>query len=268
VDGRLRLLRYGVLAAALALTYQTGELVLRGYDPYFLVFSGFGHGSAGAVSFVVLALTALGALAVPLMFCRYLCPMGAVLDPLGRAGLARLRRDESRCTACGRCAAACPHGLPVDKVRDLTHRDCTNCLECADACAQEGALRLQAAGRPIPWPKAVLAALAVLALTGGYHLRAAFTQPTTVTDFSARPAATAMFIVDGLHCKGTAWALASLYDEVPGIARLETYAAEHKAVFTYDPKVITPDGIRAVMEAPVELEDGAAEPAFKARPAR
>ena len=39
-NGVLKLLRYVMLAVALFFTYRTGELVLRGYDPYFLIFSG------------------------------------------------------------------------------------------------------------------------------------------------------------------------------------------------------------------------------------
>ena len=41
VDGRLRLLRYGVLAVVLWFTYRAGELVLRGYDPFYLIFSAY-----------------------------------------------------------------------------------------------------------------------------------------------------------------------------------------------------------------------------------
>ena len=129
----LKLLCYVTLAVALFFTCRTGELVLRGYDPYFLIFSGFGHGSAGMLSIVVLAGILIGALVIPMLFCRYLCPMGAVFDPLSRVGLLKITRDSSRCTACGNCTRACLHDIPVQKLQTVRHRDCTNCLECLDA---------------------------------------------------------------------------------------------------------------------------------------
>jgi len=139
----LKLLRYAVLAVALFFTYRTSELVLRGYDPFYLIFSGFGHGSAGILSIVVFAVLAVGAFMVPMLFCRYLCPMGAVFDSFSRLGLIRIRRDESRCTACGRCGQACLQDIPVHKVRTVRHRDCTNCLECVDACPEKDVLQVR-----------------------------------------------------------------------------------------------------------------------------
>lgn len=143
-NGVLKLLRYVTLAVALFFTYRTGELVLRGYDPYFLIFSGFGHGSAGTLSVVVLAGVSIGMLVVPMFFCRYLCPMGAVFDPLSRIGLIKITRDSSKCTACGNCTRACLHDIPVQNLRAVRHRDCTNCLECLAACPEKNVLELRA----------------------------------------------------------------------------------------------------------------------------
>jgi polyferredoxin len=142
-DARLKLLRYAVLAAALFFTYRASELVLRGYDPFYLIFSGLGHGSAGVLSAVVLGVVALGAFAVPMLFCRYLCPMGAVFDPFSRLGLIRVHRDEAKCTACGRCSRACLHHIRLHQLPAVRHRDCTNCLECFDACQEKDVLRLR-----------------------------------------------------------------------------------------------------------------------------
>jgi polyferredoxin len=144
VNGLLKGLRYVVLALALYFTYKTGELILRGYDPFFLLFSGFGHGSIGLVSWIVLGLIVVGALVIPMFFCRYLCPMGATFDPFSRLGLIKLVRNESTCTQCGSCQLACPHGLAPHQMVKIRHRDCTNCLECADACPEKNVLNLKA----------------------------------------------------------------------------------------------------------------------------
>jgi polyferredoxin len=144
LDLRLRVLRYAVLVASLYFTYKLGELVLRGYDPFYLIFSGIGHGTVGWISYVVLGILALGALAIPMFFCRYLCPLGAVFDPFSRLALIRIHRSAEACTACGHCQMACPHNIPVHLVPAVRDRDCTNCLECLNVCPEKDILTLRA----------------------------------------------------------------------------------------------------------------------------
>ncbi|UCE23291.1 MAG: 4Fe-4S binding protein [Candidatus Zixiibacteriota bacterium] len=144
VDGLLKLLRYVVLVVFLILTYKTGELILRGYDPFYIIFSGFGHGTVGIISYIVLGVLLVGALVIPMFFCRYLCPLGAVFDPFSRLGVIKISRDETTCTNCGDCQTACPHHIPVQTVRLVRHRDCTNCFECVDACPERKVLSIEA----------------------------------------------------------------------------------------------------------------------------
>jgi polyferredoxin len=144
LNGSLKILRYVVLGLFLFLTFRTGELILRGYDPYYLIFSGFGHGTVGVISYVVISATAVGALIIPMFFCRYLCPLGAVLDPFSRLGVIKIYRDEEKCTQCGDCQTACPHDIPVQTLSLVRYRDCTNCFECMDACQEDKVLTVQA----------------------------------------------------------------------------------------------------------------------------
>jgi len=112
-------------------------------------------------------------------------------------------------------------------------------------------------------PKFVIPMLVFVALATGYGFRTSFARPTTVQTFAEGSGAKAEFIVDGVRCKGTAMFFSSLYEEVPGILRIETFAGERMAVFTYDEKVITPDRIRAIMESPIEFEDGTTSQVFR-----
>ena len=144
LDGGLKLLRYVALLLALLFTYRIGDLVLRGFDPFYVLFSGMGHGTLGWITWATTGVIVVGALVVPMFFCRYLCPLGACFDPFSKLGLLKIRRDESSCTGCGECAAACPQELRPDAVAALSHRDCTNCLECVDACPVDGTLCLSA----------------------------------------------------------------------------------------------------------------------------
>jgi hypothetical protein len=115
-------------------------------------------------------------------------------------------------------------------------------------------------------PGLIIPLLVAAALYGGYNLRLLFTQPTTNSTYNANDTKAGtknIFIVDGIKCKGTAEYFSSLYDSVPGIIGIETFATERKAVITYDPDVITRDSIRAVMEKEIPFEDGTRGQLFK-----
>jgi hypothetical protein len=114
-------------------------------------------------------------------------------------------------------------------------------------------------------PKYVLPCLVVVALFGGYALRTVFTHPTTSIALAGGGGKTLTCIVDGVKCKGTATFFSRLYEATPGIQNIETYATEHRVIFTYDPAVISPDGIRGIMEAPVPLRDGSSRQIFVCR---
>jgi len=87
-------------------------------------------------------LTALGiaSLLVQNFWCRYLCPYGALLGLVSVFSPTRVHRDSNACIDCGKCAAACPASLPVEKLRSVISAECTGCLECVAACPARDAL--------------------------------------------------------------------------------------------------------------------------------
>jgi polyferredoxin len=145
VDRALRWLRLPVLAVILAFTWKTGELVFRGYDPYYILFSAHGH-EVRLWSYGILAGILALAYAVPMAWCRYLCPLGVTLWPFSAIGRLRLLRTDSACTGCGACTRACPHGIPVARAVEVRSGECTLCLECTHACPAAGALELRLEG--------------------------------------------------------------------------------------------------------------------------
>lgn len=146
VDAVLKVvLRLAVTASVLAATWATGELVFRGYDPYYVLFSAHGH-DVKAWSYAVLGGVLLAGLLFPLSWCKYLCPLGAALWPASRAGRLRLARAHGRCSGCGACDRACPQALAVSRVAEVRSGECTLCLECVEACPSPGALELR-----LPW---------------------------------------------------------------------------------------------------------------------
>lgn len=86
-----------------------------------------------------LAGTLVGMVLVARFWCRYLCPMGALLSLFNRVNLFGLRLRAKRCTACGVCAQACPMGITPH--RQINSPDCIKCGECVTACPA-GALSL------------------------------------------------------------------------------------------------------------------------------
>lgn len=145
VDRALRWLRLPLLAVILAFTWQAGELVFRGYDPYYILMSSHGH-EVRLWSYAILAAVLALGVVVPMAWCRYLCPLGVTLWPFSALGRLRLRRTESRCTACAACSRACPHGIDVAGGTQVRSGECTLCLECTEACPAAGALELRLEG--------------------------------------------------------------------------------------------------------------------------
>ncbi len=145
IDSRLRWLRLPMLVLILYFTYRTGELIFRGFDPYYVLFSFHGH-DVRLWSYAVLAVVLAAAAVVPMAWCRYLCPLGIVLWPFSRLAVLRLRRAAEHCTACGSCDATCPHGIEVSRAREIRSGECTLCLECVGSCPAGAALELRVRG--------------------------------------------------------------------------------------------------------------------------
>jgi polyferredoxin len=78
LDSWLRYLRYGVLAWTVYMTATTGVLVFKDYDPYYALFN-FWTGEVAITGFIALALVLALSLVMERPFCKYACPMGALL---------------------------------------------------------------------------------------------------------------------------------------------------------------------------------------------
>ncbi len=82
----------------------------------------------------VLFLTVLGLNLVEKRFwCKYLCPLGALLGLL--SGFSILKRSVSEgCTECGACAGVCQGNAAPDRKEKWKDTECLYCWNCDDVC--------------------------------------------------------------------------------------------------------------------------------------
>ena len=152
VDLALRSLKYILLGLFL---YAVGSMSVDGIrafleGPYGIVddvkmlnFFRF----LGLTGGIVMAALVVGSVFVRNVWCRYLCPYGALMGLAALASPLRIRRNPVSCIDCGKCARACPSILPVDKLITIASAECTGCLECVAVCPAADALLLAAPRR-------------------------------------------------------------------------------------------------------------------------
>lgn len=89
------------------------------------------HAALYALVFLAILLSSIFA---PRFWCRYLCPLGALLGVVSKFSLFR-RAVAPGCKDCGICAKSCPTGT-IDPRNDYASDpgECTLCLDCLDSC--------------------------------------------------------------------------------------------------------------------------------------
>jgi MauM/NapG family ferredoxin protein len=73
---------------------------------------------------------------IPRLYCRLLCPLGALLGLLARFSLFRLEKDPNRCKDCDVCGADCAGA--AEPQGTLRVSECMLCLNCQVGCPRDG----------------------------------------------------------------------------------------------------------------------------------
>ncbi len=118
---------------------------------------------------VLVASALVGTLALNLVsrraWCRYACPLGALLGLVSKGSLIR-RQVSDACVGCGACERACPMGtINAERAYASDSGECTLCLDCAtvcpvDAISFQGPWRLEESWPYDPTRRQILGTLA------------------------------------------------------------------------------------------------------------
>lgn len=143
LDSAMRYFKYLVLAVIIALTWHLGTLVFREYDP-FLAFFHLGAGMDELpYAYAILGLVLLGSLYIERFFCKYACPLGAVLGILGKLGLTKIERDPAGCKGCNLCQKKCHAHVDFLSSTTIRSSECNHCLDCVVDCPKPNVLSVR-----------------------------------------------------------------------------------------------------------------------------
>jgi polyferredoxin len=133
---------FSILSPADTLFATLPELIIQG-KPWVI-----GWGFVLWLRVIILGGSLVAALLIPRAFCRYICPISALMAPLNRYTIIGLERNPVKCTGerCRTCEKACPMDVPIfsgQEKRFSKHPECIMCLVCKDVC-KNGAIRFAA----------------------------------------------------------------------------------------------------------------------------
>ena len=66
------------------------------------------------------------------VFCRFICPLGAIYSFFNRVSIFGMIVDENKCTHCNRCLNICK--MDIEKVGDM---ECIACTDCIKSCPEK-----------------------------------------------------------------------------------------------------------------------------------
>ena len=147
---KLRYIKYIILILIPITSYFTASMFYTDIDPVGAVTATIptlilhpGEYEPGTYFWIKIPLTALFFGLVFLLgrgWCRFFCPLGAMMAPFNKFSALRLTMDESKCKRCGVCASKCI--MKIDIENNFDDLECIRCGACVDACNHE-ALKLE-----------------------------------------------------------------------------------------------------------------------------
>jgi polyferredoxin len=96
------------------------------------------HYEQGLVLGILFIVILAASLRVTRLWCRAICPLGALLGAVSRWSVLGLHKDESNCDNCNRCLLHCQGGDdPIGGV-PWHKAECLMCMNCVGSCPHDG----------------------------------------------------------------------------------------------------------------------------------
>lgn len=95
-----------------------------------------------SVLYLLITLAVIG-LFVERSWCKYSCPVGAVMGVFSKLSPTSVMRNEDNCIECNICSRICPMNIDVANLKRVREIDCQTCVKCVDACPVDNALDLK-----------------------------------------------------------------------------------------------------------------------------
>ncbi|MFB3896559.1 MAG: 4Fe-4S binding protein [bacterium] len=87
------------------------------------------------LTFALIILLVLGAtILTPRFWCRYLCPLGAMLGWFGKWSPIKRRVNQEKCIECQKCVRQCRTDAIRDKGKSYLPLECVGCMDCVSVC--------------------------------------------------------------------------------------------------------------------------------------